>query len=274
MKPVEPIFVNDLFEPLLNRLLQLLRQLSEQEWSQPTPCEGWTVKDLTQHLLGDEIGKLSRGRDKDTSHLLPPGPDLVSRLNAHNQLWVEATRRMSPRLICDLLDITGHQVVQYFKSLDLMAINGVVSWAGPDPAPVWFDVAREYTERWHHQQHIREAVQQPGLTEAPFLRPVLDTFVRALPYTFRSVEAPENTVIELSIVGDAGQSWFLLRKEARWSLFTETSIPPIATTTIDQKTAWKLFTKGIDKATAKSKASVQGDAGLASHIFDTVSIIA
>lgn len=274
MKPVAPIFVNDLFEPMLNRLLQLLRQLSEQEWSLPTPCEGWTVKDLAQHLLGDEIGELSGGRDKGTTGMLPPGPDFVSRINAHNQLWVEATRRMSPRLICDLLDITGHEAVQYFKSLDLMAMSGPVSWAGPDPAPVWFDVAREYTERWHHQQHIRQAVQQPGLTEAPFLKPVLDTFVRALPYTFRSVEAPENTVVELSIVGDAGQSWFLLRKEARWSLFTETSISPIATTTIDQETAWKLFTKGIARDAAKSKANMQGDAKLASLIFNTVSIIA
>jgi hypothetical protein len=181
---------------------------------------------------------------------------------------------MSPRLICDLLDVTGHEVVQYFKSLDLMAINGPVSWAGPDPAPVWFDVAREYTERWHHQQHIREAVQQPGLTEAIFLKPVLDTFVRALPYTFHSVEAPEHTVVELTIVGDAGQSWFLLRKEARWSLFTETSLLPIATVTIDQETAWRLFTKGIAREAAKSKAGIQGNAELASHIFDAVSIIA
>ena len=240
MKPVEPIFVTDLFEPMLNHLLQLLRQLSEQEWSLPTPCEEWTVKDLAQHLLGDEIGKLSRGRDKDTSHLLPPGPDFVSRINAHNQIWVEATRRMSPRLICDLLDITGHEVVQYFKSLDLMAINGPVSWAGPDPAPVWFDVAREYTERWHHQQHIREAVQQPGLTEATFLRPVLDTFVRALPYTFRSVEAPENTVAELMIVGDAGAAARNVSADAHrpYRLGTRTGFCPRWTHSRQRELGW------------------------------------
>ena len=106
MKPVEPIFVVDLFEPMLDRLLQLLRQLSVQEWNSATPCEGWTVKDIALHLLGDEIAQLSRGRDKDTSSILPPGPDLVSRINAHNALWLEATRRMSTPLICDLLDVT------------------------------------------------------------------------------------------------------------------------------------------------------------------------
>src|SRR6266704_5176776 len=113
MKPVEPIMVVDLFEPMLNRLLELLRQLSEEEWYFATPCEGWTVKDIALHLLGDEIGQLSRGRDKDTSYILPPGVDFVSRINTQNALWLEATRRISPRLLCDLLDVSGREVVQY-----------------------------------------------------------------------------------------------------------------------------------------------------------------
>jgi len=274
MKPAEPIIVVDLFEPLLNRLLQLLRQLPEQEWNNATSCPGWTVKDIALHLLGDEIGQLSRGRDRDTSGLLPPGPDLVSRINANNLLWVDATRRISTRLLCDLLDFTGHQVVSYFKSLPLMETNGVVSWAGPDPAPVWLDVAREYTERWHHQQHIREAVGQPGLTETTFLAPVLDTFARALPWTYRSVDAPEQTVVELKVVGNVEQSWFLMRSDNRWSLFSETSIAPVARVTLDSETAWKLYTKGITKEKAMQAATVQGNESLAVHIFNAVAIIA
>lgn len=274
MKLVEPILVVDLFEPMLDRLLQLLRHLSEQQWKSPTPCPGWTVKDIALHLLGDEMNQLSRGRDNDTSSLLPPGLDLVSRINRHNQLWVEATQRISSYLLCDLLDMTGHQVVHYFKSLDLMAMNGVVSWAGPDPVPVWFDVAREYTERWHHQQHIREAVGQPGLTEPTFLTPVLDTFVRALPHTYRSIKAPDNTTIKLTIVGDAGKSLCLVSKEAHWSLFTETSLSPSATITIDQETAWRLFTKGIPKAKAMQNATIQGNEELATTLFEAVAIIA
>lgn len=274
MQPVGPIFVNDLFEPMLERLLQLLRSLSESEWESATPCPGWSVKDLALHLLGDEIGQLSRGRDKDFSSLLPPGVDLVERINRHNALWVEATRRMSTRLLCDLLDVTGHQVVDYFKSLDLMAMNGVVSWAGPDPAPVWLDVAREYTERWHHQQHIRQAVGRPGLMEAEFLAPVLDTFVRALPYTFRAAAAPVGTAIQLTIAGDAGRSWCVERGEARWALFRGTAAAPAATVTLDEQTAWKLFTKGIAKDNAKGNAHIAGDEALAATLFDAVAIIA
>ena len=29
----------------------------------PTPCPGWSVHDLAAHILGDEVGQLSMGRD-------------------------------------------------------------------------------------------------------------------------------------------------------------------------------------------------------------------
>ena len=38
-----------------------------------------------------------------------------------------------------------------------------VAWAGEDKSAHWFDVAREYTEKWHHQQQIRDAVGRPDL---------------------------------------------------------------------------------------------------------------
>lgn len=274
MKPVEPIFVIDLFEPLLEHLLNLLHHMEKRDWKRETPCPGWTVKDVALHLLGDDIGQLSRGRDKDSSSILPPGPDLVSRINAQNQLWVEATRRMSPRLICDLLESTGRQVIDYFRSLPLLAMNGVVSWAGPEPVPVWFDLAREYTERWHHQQHIREAIGQPGLTEATYLTPVLDTFVRALPWTFRAVEATEGTTVVLNVTGDAGNQWCLVRQEGTWSLFTHADSAPVTIVTMQQETAWRLFTKGMAKEQAMADASIEGNRTFAEKLFETVAIIA
>jgi hypothetical protein len=92
-----------------------------------------------------------------------------------------------------------------------------VTWAGPEPAPVWLDVAREYTERWHHHQQIRDALGRPALTAPRLFAPVLDTLVRALPHTFRDVQAPDGTHVKLTITGDAGGVWSLVRDE-RWSL--------------------------------------------------------
>ncbi len=63
MSLLEPVLVIDLFPLERQSLLQLLAQLSEEEWYQPTVCAGWTVKDIALHVLGDDIGLLSRKRD-------------------------------------------------------------------------------------------------------------------------------------------------------------------------------------------------------------------
>lgn len=64
-----------------------------------------------------------------------------------------------------------------------------VSWVRPDPVPTWLDVARQDTERWTHQQQIRDVVGMPGLKEPAFLASVLATFVHALPRAFTDVPA-------------------------------------------------------------------------------------
>jgi hypothetical protein len=195
--------------------------------------------------------------------------DLVNRLK---QEWVVAARRMSPRLLRELLALIGPEVESYFSSLDVEAIGSPVSWAGRDPAPVWFDIAREFTERWHHQQQIRDATGQPPLYDPYFLSPVLDTFVRALPHSFRHA-APEGTVVRLEISGDAGSTWFLLRTELRWELTLEYETEPAVDVILPQDTAWRMFTKGVDPETAQTSALIRGDAALASSIFRTVSVI-
>ena len=45
------------------RLSELLSGLEPGDWPRPSPCPGWTVLGLCCHLLGDDLGLLSRQRD-------------------------------------------------------------------------------------------------------------------------------------------------------------------------------------------------------------------
>jgi len=282
MKSPEPIFVAHLFPELLAALLDLLHVLSDEQWQRPTACAGWTVKDVAAHLLGGDVAILSRRRD----HYRPPGAaevdgwaDLLAFINHINQQWVAAARRISPNLLCDLLAFTGEQASALFRNLDPHAVGGPVSWAGPDPAPVWLDLAREYTERWHHQQHIRDAVDRPGLAEPRYLAPVLHTFVRALPHTYRDVEAAPGRTVALTITGEAGGRW-LLRYEGRphattntWSLYE--GIEPVdAELTLDPDTAWRTFTGGLAAEAARRRADIAGNSRLALQMLEATAIIA
>ncbi len=276
MKTPEPIIVTELFPEVLDSLLDLLSGLSTEDWNKPTACARWSVKDIAAHLLGGQLGILSRKRDgyAYSGSPIKKWDELVTLINNLNDLWVKAASRLSPRVLCDLLKLSGEQVCAYFKSLDPYAIGGPVDWAGPEPVPVWLDLAREYTEWWHHQQQIRDAVGKPGLKEPRFFAPVLDAFVRALPHTYRNVDARDGTLVALTISGDSGGRWLLRRKNSAWRLYADDAQKADAETIIDQEIAWRLFCKGTSKDEALAGATLAGDQVLASKALEMISVIA
>jgi uncharacterized protein (TIGR03083 family) len=271
-----PIAVIDLFPEILKSLLNLLHGLSDQEWQVPTICRGWSVQDVALHLLGGDIGILSSKRDQHHVSLgvVEGWDELVDLIDKKNHEWVLAARRISPPLLVDLLSLTGPQVYEFFRSLDPYGLGGPVSWAGPEPAPVWLDLAREYTERWHHQQHIRDAVKKPGLMEPRYLGVALATFVFGLPYTFRQVERPTGTLIALTISGAAGGKWFLRRGGGEWVLQRHADSEPNTHVRIAQDDAWRLFTRGVRPEEVRPRVSITGEVELGQAVLDMVSIIA
>ena len=116
----DPILVTELFPELRCSLLELLASLSDDEWSLRTSAPLWSVKDVALHLLGGDIGILSRKRDAFSPPTPPLGgwQALVEFINDLNQTWLEAARRFSARVLIDLLAHTGPQVETYFASLD------------------------------------------------------------------------------------------------------------------------------------------------------------
>jgi uncharacterized protein (TIGR03083 family) len=275
VQPPQPILVVDLFPELLDALLRLLSGLSADAWQQPTVCPGWGVQDVALHLLGVEVGNLSRRRDGHAvAASITSGEELVTWLNAFNEAWVHAARRMSPPLLIDLLQVTGRQMCAYVRTLDPYALGGPVSWVGPEPAPVWLDLAREYTERWCHQQQIRDAVGQPALTQPRYLAPVLAAFAWALPRTFRATSAAEGTVITLTICGAAGGQWSVRQEASTWRLYAGAPERRDAEVLIDEALAWRLFTRGLSPEHAREQVTLVGDPVLASKICEMVSIIA
>jgi uncharacterized protein (TIGR03083 family) len=275
LQPPQPILVVDLFPELLDALLRLLGGLSADAWQRSTVCPGWCVQDVVLHLLGVEVGNLSRRRD---GHAVTASDiswdELVTWLNTFNEAWVHATRRMSPRLLIDLLQVTGRQMCAFFRTLEPYALGGPVSWVGPEPAPVWLDLAREYTERWCHQQQIRDAVGQPDLTQPRYLAPALAAFVRALPWTFRATPAAEGTVVTLTIRGASGGQWSVRQEAGTWRLYEGAPDQRDAEVLIDDAMAWRLFTRGLSQEQALEQVTLMGDQVLASKACEMVSIIA
>lgn len=269
-----------LFPILSDHLVYALRSLSADQWALPTRCRQWTVKDVAAHLLQTAVFRLSAHRDdyQEVAAGSEPAADfdrLVQMINESNAKWVRTWRAMSPRVLVDIIEVTEPQLNEWIKDQPLEGEGRFpVAWAGQSVSQNWFDIAREYTERWHHQQHIREAVGLPLMLQREMYHPVLETFVLALPHTLENVDVADGETVEVVIRGGAGGSWQLSKSKNGWGFRTGTELESRTRVEIAEDLAWKLFTKGVRKEELEGKVKVAGNAQLGEKVLGMVSVMA
>jgi uncharacterized protein (TIGR03083 family) len=277
IEPLKPILTADLFPKLDGMLLDLLRSLGPADWEKQTVSPRWKVRDVAAHLLDTALRGVSIGRDGCVaeSPAIHSPADLAAFINRLNHEGVTVYRRLSPAVLIALMEIAAKSLAELHASLDPdeMAAIGV-SWAGEEKSANWFHTAREFTERWHHQQQIRLAVDKPAIMTRELYFPVLDCFLRALPFAYRGISAKPGTYVEIIISGDCGGNWHLYRAEEEWQLLKNPLGEKVCETIIPQEIAWRIFTKGISREAALSQVSVTGDAELGLRVLSMVSIVA
>ena len=164
---------------------------------------------------------------------------------------------------------SGAQVDAYFADADLGAERRVI-WAGPEPTPPWFDLARDLTERWVHHQQIRDALGRPGADEDELVGAVLRTFLWALPHHYRDVVAPDGTTLVVWITGPGGGAWGLVRHDGAWDLHEEEPDRRDAEVALSSEVAWRLLT-GAE--VADTAVELRGDLNVARPFLSARSII-
>lgn len=274
-----PVDTRGLFRPLEEELLGLLRSLGPEDWERrATPA--WTVRDVAAHLLDGALRRLSFQRDA-----LPlPAFDapvagfeaMRAQLDRLNADWILAARRLSPRVLVDLLALASPQLAELMERQDLGARAFFdVDWAGEHQSQAWLDVAREFTERWHHQQQVRLAVNAPLLVGSRWLRPLLAVSVLALPRVYADVPAAPGVAVSLRILGEAGGSWRLRRGPQAWRLEEgQPDEPAAATISLDQDAAWRIFFKMLVPEEARRLVRCEGEPALAEAFLSARAVMA
>lgn len=274
---LEPILCAPLLRRVDNALIDLLRSLSPLDWDLQTVAPQWKVRDVVAHLLDTALRKLSAVRDSCFVEKVEirSSNDVVTLVNRLNREGVTVYRRLSPAVLIDMMKIACEQSASFHESLDPFT-DAVfpVSWAGESRSLNWFDTARELTERWHHQQQIRLATNRPGIMVRDLYHPVLDCFLRGLPYLYRDIDAPLGTTILCEVSGDCGGRWTLSRESNGWSFLSVAPAQFAARITIPQELAWRVFTKGIDRASARAQIAIDGNRHLGEKVLDLTAIVA
>lgn len=275
-EPGRPILCAHLIRKVDLLLLDLLAALRPDEWDLETVVPGWRVRDIAAHLLDTPLRKLSLVRDGWLVEQQPirSGADVVSLVNRMNREGVIVFRRLSPPVLISLMTQVCRASADFHESLDPFAPAAFpVSWAGEERSLNWFDTARELTERWHHQQQIRLATDRPGLMTRELYHPVLDCFLRGLPYAFRDVRAEPGTIVRVEISGECGGVWQIRRDAQSWvpAGLGGTSDSSVI---VPEEIAWRVFTKGISCQEAALQVRIEGDRDLGSRVLELTAIVA
>jgi uncharacterized protein (TIGR03083 family) len=277
LEPLTPQYCAPLFAPLLTELLGLLRRLAPDDWERPTVARAWRVRDVAAHLLDGDLRKLAAYRD---GHRLPAvGPlearrDLVRFINGLNASGIAYAARLSPRLLTDLLEITGGWVAELVAALPPHGPSlFAVSWAGEAASENWMDTGREYTERWHHQMQIRDAVGAPRLLDPAWMEPLLDFSVRALPHAYAGLDAPAATVVTLEVHGETAGAWSVLRDDRQWQLRRGRLGGANAVVRVSADDAWRMLYNALSASELSARVQVIGDAALAAPLLRARSVI-
>jgi len=266
-----------LLRALDRKWITLLKSLSPQDWQKPTIAKLWTIKDVAAHLLDGNIRILSMLRDGyfgerpvDTSY-----KGMVDFLNGLNADWVKAMKRVSPAMLITLHEATGHLYNDYYAVLDPFGKSAfAVDWAGEKESLNWMQIARDYTEKWLHQQQVRDALNNDELMTKEFFYPFIDIFMLALPHTYREVEAGNGTVVRITIPGDIGGAWHLVRMADKWVMDKKEYLNPASELIIDPAVAWKLFSKSLRPEHVRDKVIVKGNTSLGETALSMVSVMA
>ncbi len=268
----------ELFAQLDGLLIDVIKSLKESDWEMPTLAPKWRVKDIVAHLLDGNLRALSMLRDGYFGE--KPGDidsytDLLAYLNKLNEDWVKSMTRLSPKVLIDLLESSGKEYILFLKSLNPEDTSKFsVAWAGESESKNWFHIAREYTEKWHHQQQIRLAI---GATEPLYTfelyQPYLETSMRALPHHYRNTRAENGNVLEFNV--EHFGSWFLVYQDEKWILSKEETQKPICKALISKDIAWRIFTKGIKPDMAKDFIEFEGSSPYhGEKILDMLAVMA
>ena len=109
---------------------------------------------------------------------------------------------------------------------------------------------------------------------AEFFKPLIQTFMMALPYTYRNCKPEKKSVVKVEITGESGGVWCIQYIPGKWIFFDSDNSQPDTIIKMNPDTAWKLMTKALSREASEERITIEGDKELGQPIFTMASVMA
>jgi uncharacterized protein (TIGR03083 family) len=184
----------------------VLAGLADEQWRAQTPLPGWTVHDVTAHLIGTE-SMLQGAATPDTDIDVSTRKHVRNDVGVMNERWVRKLRGTSPT---DMLERFRATTAKRREALSGMSDNDwnqiTATPAGPDTYGRFMRV-RDF-DCWMHLHDIRDALDQPAENLAgPAAQLALDEMSASMGFVVGKLGgAPDGSRVAIELTGPLGRT--------------------------------------------------------------------
>jgi len=265
-------WITDALDQTWRSYAKVLSSLTETDLNRPTPCPGWTVRDVTNHLIGFEIvthgGSVPPYDGTYPSHVRNPIGELNEAFVADGRSRDLATLRQEfERVTKSSLARLRHLDTEVWEK---------VGWSPEGERPFYRFQETRVLDSWIHLQDIRDALLQPEDDHGPGEEIVVNRFESALPYIVgKRAELGEGHNVRINLVGRLARSVTLRVRDGRCEAVAATMDDPVVEITTPVALFWRRCAGRItaDAFLEASATDCRGDRGLARRIAEGMAIL-
>ncbi|MFA5891359.1 MAG: maleylpyruvate isomerase family mycothiol-dependent enzyme [Actinomycetota bacterium] len=231
-------------------LLALLANVTGDDWSRPTACPGWTVKDVLAHLLeGDlTLGRVYRGEIRESGPI-----DAEEGVKKWRPLPGEAVRAT-----------LWHHGTATQRALEALSVD---TWRAPVQvfgcATIAQLVRLQLFDLSVHGHDLTDALDAEPLWSAclPFL---VEFCVRAAPFTLHRLRVPAKSAVEIAVTG-AEDRWVVDGRDGRWQLARAGEAPSRVTLAAEDLVLLATGRRSLEAVRPSTK--IEGDYAAAENLL-------
>ncbi|MEU5843107.1 maleylpyruvate isomerase family mycothiol-dependent enzyme [Rhodococcus sp. NPDC047139] len=247
---------------------ELLAGLTDDEWKTPTSLPGWTIKDITAHLIGTE----SMLSDIDAPRVeadVGSFPHVHNDIAAFNELWVESLR-----------PVPGAEVLSHYREIIARRTDELDAMTQADfekesdtpvgPAPYGRFMRIRVFDCWLHELDICDALGSTGSEGGPRAELASREVFGAVPFIVgKRGKAPEGARITIELSGPLART-IHVEVHGRASEVPELSQPATSTIAMDSSLFVRLAGGRERAADRLDEISFGGDSEVGRRIVDNL----
>jgi uncharacterized protein (TIGR03083 family) len=266
-------WIVDALEETWSSIDRTLRPRDPDVYDAPTPCPGWSVRDVLSHLLGFEL--MIRGELTPATREGPWPSYVKNPIGEINEAVVETYRGWPGIEVLDLFRATTNRSLEHLRSLDDEAWEKV-GWSPEGQRPFHRFQETRVLDSWIHLQDIRDAVLEPSDDHGPGEEIVVNRFESALPFVIaKKAGAKDGTVVRINLSGRLARSILIAVEGGRASAVERSSETPNLEITTPVALFWRRAAGRISAEAflGASATDVRGDGELARALADALAIM-